>query len=551
MKIRAGWGPCLVLAVVGCAAGGDERGSGGARPGEAAGGHGGDDIAFGGSGGGSGGSTIPSNCEAASQAKSYIGCEYWPTVTTNAGLLAEGDFAVVVGNPQDTPVTVTFTRGAMEVTSATVAPGGIEAILLPWVNELFYPIYPPEYAFKSVLLAEGAYRMTSDRPVTAYQFNPLHYLKPPETPLDTNETTRTNDASLILPSPALRNEYIAISLPTFQKRDIGAAFGPDDGSPGFVSIVAIEDGTTVEVTSSAYTKAGAGVAAMAPGETHIFTLNRGTVVQLLSATDLTPAECSPLTGQYEGQETCRGRPTYDLTGTHIVADKPIQVIGGHNCSFVPYDRWACDHMEEQLLPLEAWGQSIIAVSTEPLVATEPNFFRIVSGSDHNTIAFDPPIHPAVMLDRGELVEVEHQGAFVVTGTGRVAVAQFMVGEDYNGLGQPPDMGDPSFGLGIPTEQLRSWYAFLVPDSFKRHFVNVTAPMDAAVLLDGVAIPALTSIGGSGWGFVRIELDHGAHHIKSENGRDPLGITVSAVAPYTSYLFMGGLDVHYVEVPPPQ
>src|SRR5262245_23532676 len=116
---------CVALSVVqatGCAASDDGGGSGavgGAGGGVAesgvdapVGGSGGK----GGSGGGSGGGTIvdsggentedaglggdPKTCAHAAVAKTYIGCDFWPTVTLNA-VWSIFDFAVVVANAQD------------------------------------------------------------------------------------------------------------------------------------------------------------------------------------------------------------------------------------------------------------------------------------------------------------------------------------------------------------------------------------------------------------------------------------------------------------------
>lgn len=46
----------------------------------------------------------------------------------------------------------------------------------------------------------------------------------------------------------------------------------------------------------------------------------------------------------------------------------MQVIAGHNCTFVAYNRWACDHLEEAPFPLEAWGTETIVSKTRPPMA---------------------------------------------------------------------------------------------------------------------------------------------------------------------------------------
>ena len=52
----------------------------------------------------------PQTCEQAAAAKTYIGCEFWPTVTPNL-VWSIFDYAVVVANAGKTAANVTVTRG--------------------------------------------------------------------------------------------------------------------------------------------------------------------------------------------------------------------------------------------------------------------------------------------------------------------------------------------------------------------------------------------------------------------------------------------------------
>src|SRR5689334_778763 len=74
----------------------------------------------------------PKTCAEAAMNKSYIGCDYWPTVTANA-VWNIFDFAVVVSNPGTAAADVTVT-GNGQTKMVTVAPGGLQKIYLPWVG---------------------------------------------------------------------------------------------------------------------------------------------------------------------------------------------------------------------------------------------------------------------------------------------------------------------------------------------------------------------------------------------------------------------------------
>jgi hypothetical protein len=119
----------------------------------------------------------PATCSAAVAAKSYIGCDFWPTVTANL-VDSSFDFAVVVANTGDTPAEVAVSYRDEELTRTMVAPASLEKIYLPWVDELkgsAKPCESGEDIHRSALVRGGAYHLTSDYPVVVYQFNPIEF----------------------------------------------------------------------------------------------------------------------------------------------------------------------------------------------------------------------------------------------------------------------------------------------------------------------------------------------------------------------------------------
>ena len=489
-------------------------------------------------------------CSMAGAELSYIGCHYWPTVTANSEVPGDSHFAVAVANPNDTPADVMVTRpgGGMGM-NAQVPPGGLSTIKLPWVDEL-------RTAKQSALVAGGAYRLDSSLPVTVYQFNPLEFQVEP-CGMAMSCPTYTNDASLLLPQHTLTGHYIAVSRPALLFVDkTGGIFPSEDWRaryPGFISIVGTESGDTkVSVKFTAPTTAGSGgIGTYAAGQTATFTIKQSDVLQLFAAVPdrCTPAFTEKVDDNPFAPETIGycDLPATDLTGTEITADQHVAVFSGHVCDFVPFNRWACDHLEEQMLPLESWGKKYAVAKIQRKPANIPDLVRVVSGANGNAIDFDPPsVHARVTLDRGKWMEFPVTEDFVATGSEAFLITQFMVGQDYFGMRSGnSDPGDPAMNLAVPVEQYRSSYIFLAPETYVLNYVNVTAPAGMEVMLDGMPIGGqLKSIGGGAWAAGRIPITAGTHNISSAQ---PLGIQVYGLAPYTSYMYPGGLDVKVINV----
>ena len=545
-------GSSAVLAV-GCS--GDESAD---AAGTGAGGGGGDIGLDAGAGTGGGGMIgVPETCEQAIAQQSYIGCEYWPTVTINSSLYEGFEFAIAASNPTKVSATITVERDGAVVTEVAIEPGQLQTIKLPWVAELKQtdPL-GNGINLKSAIVKGGAYKVTSTVPITLYQFNPLEFqLDPPPADCPNVDPTGcfsfTNDASLVLPKTALRGEYYAMSYPTLHTR-YGMINWVD--LPGFVTVTATEDGTVVDVRSSAHVRSGTGVDALAPGGQASYQLDAGDVLMLLTApappmeTPVGDKECEL---DVSGVLVCPSSPEYDLTGTHIQASKPVAVIGGHDCTFIPYNRFACDHIEEALFPVEALGQDLIVTAPQAagfMVETPDNMYvRVLSAADENTVTFDPPVSEPVMLNAGEWVEIGPiKKDFRVHSKDRIMVGQYMVGEKFSGASSGE--GDPSLSIAIPTEQYRVSYSFLAPESYTHNFVNVVVPAGGSILIDGVAIdPAeFVEIGETGMLVARHPIEGGAHFIEGDRN---FGIVTYGYGSYTSYMYPGGLNLETVIISP--
>lgn len=494
-------------------------------------------------------------CDMASgNANSYLGCEYWSTVTANAGLNQRFTFAAVLSNPSTMEAHVTVDGGPLtDAITRTIAPGGVSLIELPWVNVLkgstpaCFPL-PLDFlncsarsSIAHVSDRNGAFHISSDVPVAAYQFNPLEYRVGEGSAAI---YSYTNDASLLLPQRVLgdarNHDYIVVTRPNWQAAD-------SDGPPwgAFVAIVSgAPTGTPVEVevtTRAWVSDPRQPLRELAPG-TYTYPLARGEVLQLI--------------GTRTGQ---------DLTGSRVRANGPIAVFTGHDCTNVPAERTACDHLEEQLFPAATWGRRYAVTALRDRVADpdETSVVRVVSQADNNTLHFEGISTPPECdrrLDAGDFCEFETSGSFIVTGDRPLMVAQFMIG-----LSHPPQcqaigavtterddcVGDPAMVFEVPTEQYRSRYDLLIPSTYRFNFVNVVLPVGATVNVDGAAPDPMTVRGpfplGDGLEYRVLALTPGSHALSTAGG-EPFGAKVYGVALWTSYMYPGGLDLRPINPP---
>lgn len=496
-------------------------------------------------------------CAQAELTESYLGCDYWPTPTANAWLSLDFavDFGVVVANPQGETAAVRITRDGAVAAEGSVGPGQQAVFRLPLDTGLKLEV--PDLV--SVKIPGAAYHLETSLPVAAYQFNPVDFeLAGP----GYQTWSYTNDAALLLPTHVLTGEYLVMARSTSGVDDRGQGFAL---SPGFVTVVATAPDTEVEVRSSCHVQAGwdgegQPLAAMPPGGLKTVILQPGEALQLLSAVP-DPPECYGGTvatddcNGWDGYVECRYcdlGAAYDLTGTRVRASAPVAVFSGHNCAFVPFDRWACDHLEEQVPPLETWGREFVVAVTAPQspAGPEPNLVRILSGADGNVVTLDPPPpgrDATALLQAGQWLELETRDHLRVLGSGPLAVGQFLVGQNFSS--PEPDLdGDPAFALLVPVAQFRQSYAFLAPSTFSSSYVNVVKPVgeqSPVVTLDGAPVSEAlftAPVGGSGYGVARLPIGGSFHRLEASA---PVGIVVYGFARYTSYLYPGGLDLRRI------
>lgn len=511
-------------------------------------------------------------CAAASDSNSYVGCRYWavdlPNAQQSGGLSPHlANFAVVISNGHETATAQVevFANGddSMPILAVAVPPNDLRVL----------EINPAVSANLSSIAGTGVHRdrafhIVSNLPVTAYQFNPLN----------NTQAAYSNDASLLLPETGLDRTYIVATGDGMQ--------GGDSRDPSityewgaFVTIVAIEDGTEVTVAPTRLIQAGDGIP---EGDAPVtVTLDRYDVLNLESLnTDLTTT-----------------RPgNANLSGTFLEATSPVAVFAGNVATIVPYgpDGACCaDHLEEQMIPLSAWGQQFVVArgfARRRAGDEEAEYYRVTGGNvpagqDVIHLSYRPftPEGAPMELTQGESVEFPSTRDFIIDADGPLLVTSYFVSSFITapeidpvtgvgarfcmndaqcnglpylavcylemGLGSCVPIGDPSMTVIPPVEQYRDSYVFLAPLDYAHDAITVIAPTSAVVRLDGAPVGAMTvvgEVGGVTYGVVRQEVTDGTHRLTADGGAQ-VGLLVYGMDKDVSYGYPGGLDLEVINI----
>ena len=450
-----------------------------------------------------------SGCAAALKDPTYIGCEYWsvdlPQYQDPFGDPRAVPHAVVVANTGDRVAEVIIeTRSGIPLVDSevSVSPGAVETILFPRAD------------VEDTARSMNSFRISTSEPVVAYQFNPLN-----------DVGVASNDASLLLPANAIGREYYVMSWPS----GIGAmGFAPQTG--WFTVVATAEGETIVEIDFAANLIDGteADLIGIDAGETHVFVMQQYEVLNF----------------EAESSFASIG----DLTGTHIEANRPIVVFGGHEEAVIgeeePGGGGPCcaDHMEQQLFPVGTWGTRYPAVHSPPR-GTEPDVWRVLAARDGTRITTIPSIPglDGVTLNAGDFAEADAVESFEIVATEPVMVAHFLVSQqDYR---IDATKGDPAMILSVAAEQYRDDYVVLTPQDYAEDWVTVIRPVGATVELDGTALSdgIFTLFGTNEFEFAHVAVEPGPHTLVAPD-EEPFGIAMFGYNNAVSYGYPGGLNL---------
>ncbi len=488
-------------------------------------------------------------CALAEVDRSTIGCEYWAVDLDNEyaeTLLGVNDaagaqFAVAVANPNDHQVQVQVERNNAPLGSPPL-PQVIFSGLVEPRSVLEIPLDPREVDGSTerdngpgTFVSPNAYRITTNFPIVAYQFNPI-------------VQQFSNDASLLIPTTGLDSFYRVLGWPTANPIAVFPMPGLPDHS--YVTIVGVTEGTDVTVTLGGAIVGGGGIPATAAG---------GVVTYTLGPYDVLNLESDGIPG--------------DMTGTTVQSTAPVVVFSGGERGIAPYDEgsipdppggWpedicCTDHLEEQVFPTSAWGQDFVLTHSPQRSDTawvEPDIYRVMADREVTTITTNLPGEFAtITLSPGEWRELWAQQSFVMRADHPIQIEQILVSQQFLPSYRPNAGGDPSMLLFPPYQQYRTRYAFLAPSTWMENYVVFSAPVGTITLLDGRDVRGTEfmslcdyedagELDGRVYQAITCPVDPGSHVVE---GDVHVGIMIYGYYNVGSYGYAGGSDLERINV----
>jgi hypothetical protein len=465
------------------------------------------------------GPVIPETCAQALSGESTVGCLFFAVDMDSHDGAETLQYGVAVANVQlagDATVTIEQKNGgtwSVIKGPTTIAPLGLKLFKLA-----------DRHAEDSSIRAGGAYRITSDLPVVAYQFNPVD-----------GASSYLSDASMLYPVPSLDTiNQVASIVATIDNTKTTVR--------SYATVVATQDATTVTVIPSVNTVAGAGVPAGSPGVPFDVVLAEGDILNVAVAS-----------------------AGLNISGTKFTSDKPVATFAGHECALIPDPVCCCDHTEEQIAGLRLWGTEFVAarMPVRNPGGPEPTLWQILASEDGTQVTLTAdagvtglPAGP-INLNKGQIVEfmatgpAGEEGDFFVSATKPINVFSYMIGaENLGAWGGGSSVGDPAMVQMGAVAQFLPRYVVLVPGTWINDVAVVTRPAGATITVDGVAIPdsSFYPVATSGFDVARVAIPDGVHVL--DGGGSAFGVIIVGYDQHDSYAYLGGTGTGVINPNPP-
>ncbi len=357
--------------------------------------------------------------QAGGQTAASEGTEFWVSFMTNYD--NDGiSLSLIASAREATTVTVKNPRTGWK-TTFNISANGMAEKTIPAEQALYdFTSFSNTSEFDKTY--DKGIIVTSTKPITLYSSNYMKY---------------SYDASIVFPTTSLGYNYIVQTY---------------TGSTPEIAIIATEDNTMIQITPSedTYNKING-------GQTKSKKLEKGQVYNVVSSA---------------GE---------DLSGTIITSNnKKIAVLAGNRCVTVPKGVDACDHIYEQMLPTETWGQNFVVTKSGN---QSTDRVRITALESETTITIDGTKVTTLSAKKTYEYTLTKKASYITT-SGPCCCFLYIEGGENN-----RSIGDPSSIMICPIEQRihdAIFRTFPTVQSSMTHYANIIVPTNgvANMMLDG-------------------------------------------------------------------
>lgn len=435
-------------------------------------------------------------CKGQEVVNRMLGTDFWMMFLkqTESEIYEDPDCVLLLAAEERSVVTIESPALGWD-TTLTVPGGGTLRVLVPddqtQTNQT------------GLVLDNRAWHIQASKPISVTAYNYREF---------------TFDATAIMPTPALRTEYM---VQTYQSHT-----GKQE-----VGIVAPFDSTHIQLVFArnvcSHTSSLDGIVFHA-GDTLQLMLMRGQSCMLFNI----GGDSSDFDGIEGG---------VDLTGTRIHSNYPVAVFQGNANSYVPYSSPAGDHLYDQCFPIDYWGTHFVFT---PVIKREAyqlyqtsyhnygDIVRVISSENGCSVSLDG--QEVAVLQSGEVFEFaisdepdsvplqynmfyHHSPCVELTATSPVMVCYYIASQAFAGRpSDPAVMTLPPIEDGVNSAIFHPYNTWVI----NQHWVNiVTATSNVSQMtLDGSGISHRFTDGGNGYSYARIQIPNSTHWLNAGEGR---------------------------------
>lgn len=462
------------------------------------------------------------------------GREYWLAIPPNEfdGVYTNRELEIYVTASKDTKVTLEYPGTGFKVTKTVQAMKITTFSTADKTTNWIWEVREDEKA------SNMAVHLTADQPISVYVLNAKYV---------------TSDGYLALPTTAWDKEYRHCSFYDFGEIQNWAG--------GFI-VIAKENGTVVNITLDGVNDGGSAGRTRKNrklGDKISVPLQQGQVYMV------------------RGNGLTLG--LFDLTGSRIVANKPIGLISFHQRTMIPAfpsPNNGRDHLCEMLPPVSTWGKQYFSIEMDR-ARNQGDMFRVVAKEANTKFKCrytdletrETFTWEGVLKEAGDFMEKENswppsisiRGMAHWTADKPILVMQYSYSSYWDG--EP--LEDPAMCLVVPVEQYTMSTVFQTPSNaaYVNNFLNLLAIGDSTdpvqtklqtVTIEGSAggkfkvadkfpLFLVNRIPGTNIYWARLKLPVDAYHLYAET---PFGATMYGFNEFESYYWPSATALNKID-----